>query len=119
MRPSLRQINASPALRIALVILAVAVFAWGLQYKLSLYQRPSPRSINTAKLIQGEQPGKKLAAILVRNRDTSPLFFLCGSTLLFVPAILVQWYRSAEKPIALTPPSFYSRHFIRPPPKAS
>src|SRR5665213_2440970 len=42
--------------RIALVFLAAAVFAWGLQSKLALYKAPSPsRNASVAKLLHAKQ----------------------------------------------------------------
>jgi hypothetical protein len=55
-------------LRVAMLILCFAVFAWGLNYKLSLYKTAHPIHPSTvAKLMQGEQ--KPWATSLLPDRS--------------------------------------------------
>lgn len=50
------QRSVARVIRVALVFLAAAVFAWGLQAKLALYKAPSPtRTASVAKLLQHKQ----------------------------------------------------------------
>ena len=50
------QRSVARVIRVALVFLAAAVFAWGLQAKLALYKAPSPtRNVSVAKLLQHKQ----------------------------------------------------------------
>jgi hypothetical protein len=112
--------QASPLLRIAIIILAAAVFAWGLQYKLSLYQSGShSHPISVAKLIQGEKTNKKIASIQVRLHDWSSQFFLDSNLLTFLPPIVVRRNRLVDKivypSIMFVPCVLY----FRPPPQAS
>ena len=112
--------QASPLLRIALLILAGAVFAWGLQYKLSLYHSEShSHPISVAKLIQGEQTNKKIASVEVRIRNWSSQFSLDRNFPAFRPPITVRRNRHVDKfvyPSIMFVPCFL---FFRPPPQAS
>ena len=112
--------QASPLLRIALLILAAAVFAWGLQYKLSLYQSASySHPISVAKLIQGERTNKEIASTQVRIRDSSSQFSLDSNLPTFRPPIIVRRNRQVDKlvyPSIMFVPCFL---FFRPPPQAS
>jgi hypothetical protein len=50
----------TPSLTLIVLVLSAAVFAWGTQSKLSLYQRPSPsHPISVAKLLPDDQASKK------------------------------------------------------------
>jgi hypothetical protein len=105
----------SPFVRMALLFLAAAVFAWGLQYKLSLYKAHSdPTSV--AKLIQGEQTNKKIASLQARSRLWFPQLVLDYSIYTFRPPIITRWNRQVEElvypAIIFVPCSL----FVRPPP---
>ncbi len=110
----------SPILRMALLILGVAVFAWGLQYKLSLYEAPSnPHPVSVAKLIQGEQTNKKISSIQLGNRYKSSLLSVQSTVVTFVPRIIGRRNRQVDKVVCrsiLFVPCFL---FFRPPPKIS
>ena len=110
----------STLLWIALLILAAAVFAWGLQYKLSLYEAPSQsHPVSVAKLIQGEQTNKKIASIQVRIREWSSQFSLDSSLHIFRPPLIVRRNRLVDMfvyPSIMFVPFFL---FFRPPPQAS
>lgn len=102
-----------------MLILAAAVFAWGLQYKLSLYEAPShSHPVSVAKLIQGEQTNKKSAAIQVRIRDWSSAFSLDSNLQTFRPPV-VRRNRQADKLVRPSIMFFPSLLFFRPPPQAS
>jgi hypothetical protein len=112
--------QASPLLRIALLVLAAAVFAWGLQYKLSLYDASShSHPLSVAKLIQGEQTNKKIASIQVRIRDGSSHFSLDSNLSAVRPPIMVRRNRQADKMICPSIMFVPSSLFFRPPPQAS
>ena len=112
--------QASPILRIALVILAAAVFAWGLQYKLSLYDAPShSHPVSVAKLIQGEQTNKKVASIQVRIRDWSSQFSPDSELSAFRSPVIVRRNRQVAKLVNPSIMFIPSALFFRPPPQAS
>lgn len=54
--------------------LAIAVFAWGLQYKLSLYDAPgsTSRQIPEAKLLSGNEQSAVAESPLMKTANTSP-----------------------------------------------
>jgi hypothetical protein len=102
-----------------LVILSVAVFAWGLQYKLSLYDTPSAPNLKVAKLIQGEQPNKRVDAVLQRTRHTCSQLHLERTVSAWIPPQIVRQYRPIEKPI-VSPGTFTpAPQSVRPPPELS
>ena len=112
------EMKVSPAFRIALLILGAAVFAWGLQYKMSLYQ-PSfhPNPVQIAKLIQGEQSNRKVTELQVRARCAQPSLEYVVPT--FVPPVPAVWRRPGETPPS-RPAIFLSPSlFFRPPPQNS
>lgn len=110
------------ALRVALVmgclLLAFAVFAWGLHAKLSLYEaHATPSSATVAKLLITQKTGRDLVA-----SPNSPSFqfrelaFALLATLILLPILSLLW---------LTPDAFYGwwhkdpstpAIFSRPPP---
>jgi hypothetical protein len=112
--------QASPLLRIALLILAAAVFAWGLQYKLSLYEAPAhSHPVSVAKLIQGEQTTKKIASIQVRIPHWTSQFSLDSNLYTFRPPIIVRRNRQVDKLVSPSIMFVPCVLFFRPPPEAS
>jgi hypothetical protein len=112
------QSQASAFLRIALLILAAAVFAWGLQYKLSLYKTGSnSHPLSVAKLMQGEQTNKKITAIIqAKSRVWFPQISLDYHLYAFRPPIIIRRNRQVDKlvyPSLIFIPCFL---FVRPPP---
>jgi hypothetical protein len=120
MSPNPSKCNVSPTLRITLLILGLAIFAWGLQYKLSLYDTPyHPNPVRIAKLMQGDQPGKKFAVSHMRDCATELQSALDRPALCFLPPFLVRPNRPIEKPVLSPPPLASECQFVRPPPQAS
>jgi hypothetical protein len=112
------QSQASPFLRIALLILAAAVFAWGLQYKLSLY-KPHSDPTSVAKLIQGEQTNKKITSVQFKSRLWLPQLSLDRSPYAFRPPIIVRRNREVDKRVYQSIRFVSCSLFFRPPPQAS
>ena len=82
--------------------LMIAVFGWGLQYKLSLYQHSAnhPRSVSQAKLLsQKERPAASNSLISVGPLDLAqPILvseptFLVAAVLLSAFAAVFLWFR--------------------------
>jgi len=120
MAPKSSSRKGSPALRIALLILGLAVFVWGLQYKLSLYDTPyHPNPVRIAKLIQGDQPGKRIEATQLKNRCTELHLALDRPVLIFLPSFLVRLHRPIERPVLSSLPLVSASQSVRPPPQAS
>jgi hypothetical protein len=58
------QIAATYAFKCALLVLACAVFSWGLQAKLSLYKTPqSPSTVTVAKLLTERRSAQTMALL--------------------------------------------------------
>ena len=78
-------------LKLALLLLSMAVFMWGLYAKLALYNRPSPaRTASIAKIIEGKKKTDTIevsAAALPSNLPT-PLIRLSVPLIQHVPAFL-------------------------------
>lgn len=103
-----------------MLILAASVFAWGLQYKLSLYQSEShSHPLSVAKLIQGEQTNKKIASIQVRICDWSSQLALDSNLSTFRPSIIVRRNRQVDELVHPSIMFIPSNLFFRPPPQAS
>lgn len=119
MHPRLTQSKTSSALKIALLVLSVAIFAWGLQYKLSLYKAPSRLNpVNVAKLIQGEQPSKKAVGLQSQSRYHCPRFLLQSTFQAFQPPMVVRRERLVDPPVVASVRLLPS-HFFRPPPQVA
>jgi len=113
-------------LAIGLAVLGLCVFAWGLKYKLSLYDPPRAVShhIPAAKLLSDKD--WNTALLVVASRSTNSVVPLALVTLTFVWVALAgrrSFLRScglllspsrppAPEPIVLSPASF-----VRPPPR--
>ena len=119
MAPRIIETRAPLVLRVALLFLGAAVFAWGLQYKLSLYDASTHRNlIPVAKLIQGEQTSKKTAAIHLRNRcncsESSPV----NGDAAFRLSTSDGWSRWADRSVVSSITLGSRVLFSRPPPLA-
>jgi hypothetical protein len=113
------QSKTSSALKVALLVLSVAIFAWGLQYKLSLYQAPSQSSpVTVAKLIQGEQTNKKAVGLQSQSRYRCPPFLLQSTFQAFQPPMVVRRERPANPPVVASVRLLTSLFFRPPPQKA-
>jgi hypothetical protein len=112
--------QASPVLRISLLILGLAVFAWGFQYKLSLYQASSHHHpVSVAKLIQGEQTSKKIVSLQLRIRSKFSDLRVDGIIVPFRLPIIVQRNKQPDA-VTYTSITFIPCFlFFRPPPQAS
>lgn len=114
-------------LGLLLMGLALSVFAWGLQYKLSLYQPPQSVShrVPMAKLLSREEQGGSTESPLITSRPSSQAIqgILSGLFLTFFTIfslVVVQfgqfgrmWFREPS------PPRCLARFFVlffRPPP---
>jgi hypothetical protein len=108
--------------------LALFVFAWGLQYKLSLYDAPQSesRSIPAAKLLSKNERASVSKNVLLRSTDASRRVRRSGLTQIYVLFIqtLGLCIALARRPRLRLPegsiaPSTYSgltAFFFRPPP---
>ena len=99
------------------LILCVAVFAWGMQYKLSLYSQPSsshPKSV--AKLFTDNQVSKKSILPHSSDRDFGPKIAFWAALVLFVLAAVVVPHRQASKVFVSSISSRSYALFFRPPP---
>jgi hypothetical protein len=101
MKVKARRMQVSAALGIA--FLALAVFGWGLQYKLSLYDQSSDlqNSIPHAKLLsQKERPASSTAIGLIGSNTPQPrlpascLVLFVGIALLGSSAVQFSWARN-------------------------
>lgn len=112
------QRNASLVFRIALLVLSVAVFAWGLQYKLSLYEASShPNPVRIAKLIQAEQ-SKKLVAVQLQERSRFPRIAVEHGIPQFRPLVVARRNRPVDAPVLSSITVLPSFLFFRPPPRS-
>lgn len=69
------KLRSLPWLQMAMLLLCLSVFAWGLRYKLSLYQNAAQTHPTTvAKLMQGEQKHWTAALHSEWTRSESPQF---------------------------------------------
>jgi hypothetical protein len=115
MLPRLVHAKTSLVMRIALVVLSIAVFGWGLHYKLSLYKTEShPNPVSVAKLIQAEN--KK--AVVLHMQSGYPRFLLQRMPEVFEFPIVVRSDRPVDTHL---PASIWCLPllFYRPPPKTA
>jgi hypothetical protein len=84
-----RRVQVSVALGV--IFLALAVFGWGLQYKLSLYGHSSefPNSIPHAKLLSPKERPTSSTAIRLIGSNTQPPHLPVGFFVLFVGIALL------------------------------
>jgi hypothetical protein len=110
-------------LSFGLLTLSMAVFGWGLQYKLSLYQGKGSIAHSTPEAKLLSQKERPLVAQALSIRPTKlPVFHLFPALLMVALAALLQpaaagYARagSVEKPRAMLPPCLQAI-FLRPPP---
>ena len=108
--------------------LAIAVFAWGLQYKLSLYDAPgsTSRQIPEAKLLSGNEQSAAVESPLMKSANGSPgvtpglLFtvltsFLVGLGIAFEP-VAYRVSQERTRPWCVARRSGMAAFFFRPPP---
>jgi hypothetical protein len=101
------------------VLLAVAVFAWGLHAKLALYgPQMSPSSNTVAKLLTGQRSGQALLTVPRVTRPRSPwqvAYTLFAALLLLLSRQI--WRTDHERePIPVRSPQHRQRLYSRPPP---
>jgi hypothetical protein len=119
--------NGLRALACGLVFLGICVFAWGLRYKLSLYDPPHSvtRRMPAAKLLTGKE--RIEVPVLERHSAAGPAgpAVLLALTLAFVflrDAGLISapsWRAAWLAPIPLTPSRVaVASYFSRPPPRS-
>jgi hypothetical protein len=108
-------------LTVGLLMLCMAVFGWGLQYKLSLYKGKDSVShlAPVAKLLsQKERPAAGQAFARLPARPLWPVFLIVALAFGVAPAA-ARFLRSGsreEDPVPLPPP--VRALFLRPPPPA-
>jgi hypothetical protein len=109
---------------VACVALAFCLFAWGLQYKLSLYDPPQAASHHapTAKLLsKNEQSGSTESPLLVRTRTSTNVIYtvptLGGFMVikLFPSPLSTRWEQRAANLWHLRR-AYLRTNYVRPPP---
>lgn len=105
------------SLRMVMVILCFSVFAWGLHYKLSLYQNNRPvHPSNIAKLMQGEKKHGAAAVSAKWNTPSGPQYLIRWMVSAFDPSPAFKQIRQIGESVT---PLFVSDphvHFFRRPP---
>jgi hypothetical protein len=98
-------------------LLSVALFDWGTQAKLSLYQQPTrSHPVSVAKLLPDNQVDKKIGLPRSSDRRTVSLLAFLAALALFQPKFTFSRGRQAGKVVAPSIPSYPYARFIRPPP---
>jgi hypothetical protein len=112
---------------LAYVALAFCLFAWGLQYKLSLYDPPEAAShhVPTAKLLsKNEQSSSTESPLVVRTRTSTRVIYTVPTAVFFIllpvlsifnPSISGQRQQRASGLWNLRR-AHLRAHFVRPPP---
>ena len=109
-----RQRSAGLVLIIGLIALSVAVFNWGLQYKMSLYQDGNGVTNPPAKLWTGRTLTTTKAVVTVRQHQQAILFFIVLVSLSPAPE---NWLRGLAIPAKLQVSAALRAAFsFRPPP---
>lgn len=108
--------------------LAFCVFAWGLQYKLSLYDPPQAAShkIPEAKLMSGDERSEIAESpVVVRTKTSTTVGYTVPAPLFFIFPLLALSIPNPRAPGQWKQPTSQSRHlrrglldtfFVRPPP---
>ena len=105
------------SLTLFVFLLSVALFAWGTQAKLSLYQRPTrSHPISVAKFLSDNQVDEKIGLPRSSDRCAVSLLAFYASTVLFQLRFIVSRGRQAGKVVAPSIPSHSYALFFRPPP---
>ena len=117
MQITTRKTRTSPAFTFALLLLGAAVFAWGTQSKLSLYQRPSPfHPLSIAKLLSDNQANKKGCLPRPSERKVASDLSLLAAVVLISKAAATPRSRQASTVVVPAIPSRTYALFFRPPP---
>lgn len=109
------------------VALAFCLFAWGLQYKLSLYDPPEAAShhVPTAKLLsKNEQSSSTESPLVVRSRTSTKIIYTVPTFVAFILLLalsilnpLIPGQRKQRASQSWLPRRRHLRaHFVRPPP---
>ena len=102
------------------LLLGLAIFFWGLQSKLSLYQPPSPgHPAPVAKIIQDSQVNKKTSAAILAIRLHSALAGEVHSRVSAVPVARILRTQAADAPLSRTEIPYSQNQYFRPPPSFS
>jgi hypothetical protein len=107
--------------------LAICVFAWGLQYKLSLYDPPQTAShqIPKAKLLsRDEQSGTAKSPLVIRTKTSTRVIYTAPTTIFLILLLAVSLSNPpASKRVEQLDHKLLSLHrailsslFVRPPP---
>jgi hypothetical protein len=109
-------------LPLGLLMLSMAVFGWGLQYKLSLYQSKDSisHSAPEAKLLsQKERPVAVQATVEVQRIPAWPVVLLVVFTLGLLQAAARYLHFATREAVWPPPQGFLRVLFVRPPPQFS
>jgi hypothetical protein len=109
--------RSSAGLKAFSLVLCAAVFAWGLQFKLSLYQTSHKiHPVSVAKLLVSEPGNKKSCAIGPGERRAAQQLPAYSAVALFQPAFIVCRNRQVHKLVRSSIPSYPHALLFRPPP---
>lgn len=118
MSPVLTRKRSYPGRRILVPLLCAAIFAWGLQAKLSLYNTgSSSHPTSVAKLIQNEPAKKKNSAVGPGVRADAGQLFAYSAVVLLQPRFVVCRNRQVHKLICSSISSYSHALLFRPPPQ--
>jgi hypothetical protein len=108
---------------LSVLALGMAVFTWGLKYKLSLYDAAnSPSHVPVAKLLSNRERPADVVAQIERAATPSPVL-VCVAITFFASLVLDQKRKSrwilqrARNPQRQIRPQAFGRLFFRPPPR--
>jgi hypothetical protein len=117
MSPLLTGRQNSAGFRLFALFLCVAVFAWGLQAKLSQYKTSkASHPVTVAKLLQPEQSNKKSSAIAPADRGGTVQLVIYSTVILFKPRIIACRDRQVQRIIPSAIQSCSHDLLFRPPP---
>ena len=112
---------------LACVALAFCLFAWGLQYKLSVYDPPEAAShhLPTAKLLsKNEQSSSTESPLVVRTRTSTKIIYTAPSFVAFILLLVLSIFNPSisgqrqQRTSGLwnLRRAHLRAHFVRPPP---
>jgi hypothetical protein len=102
------------------LLLGFAIFCWGLQSKLSLYQPPSPgHPAPVAKIIQDNQANKKASAAILAILLYSAVAALAFWSPAIDPVARILRIQLADAPPSRTETPYSQNQYFRPPPSFS
>src|SRR5579863_9658722 len=117
MRRMLKKRRAVSSLTLFVFVLSAALFAWGTQAKLSLYQQPTrSHPVSVAKLLPDNQINEKMGLPRSGDRSAASHLPFYTSLVLFQPRLIVSRGRQAGVVVAQSIPSYTYSLFFRPPP---